>query len=48
VHDTTVFGLTGPLLGSRYRLEIAPAAGDLSYTRLLADYRRYMMPVKPY
>jgi Tol biopolymer transport system component len=48
VHDTTVFGLTGPLLGSRYRLEIAPAAGDLSYTRLLADYRRYLMPVKPY
>jgi len=48
VHDTTVFGLTGPLLGSRYRLEIAPAIGDLSYTRVLADYRRYVMPVRPY
>jgi hypothetical protein len=48
VHDTTVFGLTGPLVGSRYRLEIAPAIGDLTYTRVLADYRRYVMPVRPY
>jgi hypothetical protein len=48
VHDTTVFGMTGPLVGSRYRLEITPAVGDLSYARVLADYRRYLMPVKPY
>jgi Tol biopolymer transport system component len=48
VHDTTVFGATGPLLGSRYRFEIAPAIGELSYTRLVADYRRYLMPVRPY
>jgi Tol biopolymer transport system component len=48
VHDTTVFGPTGPLLGSRYRFEIAPAVGDLSYTRVIADYRRYLMPVRPY
>jgi hypothetical protein len=48
VHDTTVFGLTGPLVGSRFRFEVAPAAGDLTYTRVLADYRRYIMPVRPY
>src|SRR6185436_14625456 len=48
VHDTTVFGMTGPLVGSRYRLEITPAIGDLSYTRVVADYRRYVMPVRPY
>ncbi len=48
VHDTTVFGMTGPLVGSRYRLEITPAVGELSYARVLADYRRYLMPVKPY
>ena len=48
VHDTTVFGPTGPLLGSRYRLEIAPAAGELSYTSVLADFRKYLMPVRPY
>jgi hypothetical protein len=48
VGDTTVFGPTGPLLGSRYRFEVAPAAGDLLFTSVLADYRRYVMPVKPY
>jgi Tol biopolymer transport system component len=48
VHDTSVFGLTGPLLGSRYRFEIAPAMGNLRFTRVVADYRRYTMPVRPY
>ena len=48
VHDTTVFGVTGPLLGSRYRFEVAPAIGNLTFTRVVADYRRYTMPVRPY
>ena len=48
VGDTTVFGPTGPLLGSRYRVEVAPAVGQLSYLRVLADYRRYVMPIQPY
>ncbi len=48
VGDTTVFGPTGPLLGSRFRFEVAPATGDLTYTRVLADYRRYLMPARPY
>ena len=48
VHDTTVFGPTGPLLGSRYRLEVAPARGQLSYTSVTADVRQYLMPVRPY
>jgi Tol biopolymer transport system component len=48
VHDTTVFGPTGPLLGSRVRLEVAPATGELSYTSVTADVRRYVMPIRPY
>ena len=48
VHDTAVFGATGPILGTRYRLEVAPAAGQLSYTSVTADVRRYIMPVRPY
>lgn len=48
VGDTTVFGPTGPIVGSRFRFEVAPAAGDLTYTRVLADYRHYLMPVRPY
>ena len=47
VYDTSVFGGTGPLLGTRYRLEAAPTIGNLTYTTLLADYRRYVMPVAP-
>jgi outer membrane protein assembly factor BamA len=42
-----MMGATGPVLGTRYRFEAAPTLGDLSYTTLLADYRRYAMPVAP-
>lgn len=48
VRDTSVSGPNGPLAGSRYRLEIAPAVGELSYTSLIADLRRYLMPVRPF
>jgi outer membrane protein assembly factor BamA len=48
VGDTAVFGATGPLLGSRYRFQVAPAMGGLTYTSVLADYRRYLMPIRPY
>jgi Tol biopolymer transport system component len=48
VGDTAVFGPTSPILGSRYRFEIAPAIGGLASTRLLLDYRRYLMPVRPF
>ena len=48
VGDTAEFGPTGPLVGSRYRFEVAPAFGELSYLRVLADYRRYVMLVQPY
>jgi hypothetical protein len=48
VGDTAVFGATGPLLGSRYRFQVVPSIGGLTYTTVLADYRRYVMPVRPY
>ena len=48
VRDTTVLGPTGPLMGSRYRIEVAPAFGDLTYTTVMADVRRYLMPVRPF
>jgi Tol biopolymer transport system component len=44
VHDTSNFGATSPVAGSRYRFEVAPAIGSITYTGLLADYRRYFMP----
>jgi Tol biopolymer transport system component len=44
VHDTSSFGATSPVQGTRYRVEADPTFGSLSYTGVLADYRRYFMP----
>jgi hypothetical protein len=48
VGDTALFGATSPIIGTRYRFEIAPAFGNMSFVRLLLDHRRYFMPAKPY
>jgi outer membrane protein assembly factor BamA len=48
VYDSSVTGATSPILGQRYRLELAQTAGSLTYTGVLADYRRYFMPARPF
>ncbi len=48
VYDTAVFGAASPILGQRYRFSIAPTFGSLSYTTVTADYRRYLMPLRPF
>jgi Tol biopolymer transport system component len=48
VFDTSVFGATSPVQGQRYRFEASPTFGSLNFTGLLADYRRYFMPVPFY
>jgi hypothetical protein len=48
VRDTAVLGPTGPILGARSRFEVTSTFGDLSATRVLLDFRRYVMPVRPY
>jgi Tol biopolymer transport system component len=47
VHDTSFFGATSPVFGSRSRLELGQSLGSLHYTSVLADWRRYFMPVRP-
>jgi Tol biopolymer transport system component len=47
VYDTSIFGLTSPIRGARYRLQVDHSAGDLTYGSTLADYRKYFMPVRP-
>ncbi|MEX2272469.1 MAG: BamA/TamA family outer membrane protein [Vicinamibacterales bacterium] len=47
VYDTSIGGVTSPILGQRYRLELGQTAGSLQFTTLLADYRRYLMPLQP-
>jgi hypothetical protein len=48
VSDTSQFGATSPVAGQRYRLEVDPTFGSISYAGVLADYRRYVMPVPFY
>ena len=48
VHDNSFFGLTSPLLGDRWRLEVSPTVGTLQFFTALADYRKYVMPVRPF
>jgi outer membrane protein assembly factor BamA len=48
VYDTSNFGATSPVSGQRYRIEAAPTLGSINFTSLLADYRRYFMPVSFY
>jgi Tol biopolymer transport system component len=48
VFDTSIFGVTSPIRGSRYRMQLDQTAGDLRYGSALADYRTYLMPVRPF
>src|SRR5262249_24382626 len=48
VFDTTSLGATSPVQGQRYRIEASPTFGSVSYTGVLADYRKYVMPVSFY
>jgi outer membrane protein assembly factor BamA len=48
VYDSSIFGATGPIIGQRYRFELSELGGSLTYSGLLADFRRYFMPVRPF
>jgi Tol biopolymer transport system component len=48
VYDSSLFGATSPILGQRYRFEFSQAAGSLTYSGVLADFRRYFMPARPF
>lgn len=42
VSDNTLFGYTGPIAGRRYRAQIQPVLGSLSWVDYSVDYRRYV------
>jgi hypothetical protein len=48
VHDSAVYGPTSPILGRRFRVDLAPSLGTLPHTTVFADYRQYIMPVRPW
>jgi hypothetical protein len=41
VHDTSYFGFTAPIRGTRARIEVGTVGGDLSFQTARLDYRRY-------
>ncbi|HYT73641.1 MAG TPA: BamA/TamA family outer membrane protein [Vicinamibacterales bacterium] len=40
--------MTSPIRGSRYRLQFDQTSGSLTYSSALADYRTYLMPLRPF
>ena len=48
VYDSSMFGATAPILGQSYTVQVSPYVGTLNYWNILADYRRYFMPVRPF
>jgi hypothetical protein len=48
VYDNALWGPASPALGQRYRLALSPSFGALSYYGVLIDYRRYIVPARPY
>ena len=48
VHDNSYYGATGPILGDRWRLEADPTFGGLQFFTTYVDYRKYVMPLRPF
>ncbi len=48
VYDTANYGATAPIVGQSYRLEVAPTFGSLNYYSVLGDFRKYVMPIRPF
>ncbi|MGH9630203.1 MAG: BamA/TamA family outer membrane protein, partial [Bryobacteraceae bacterium] len=46
VYDTSIFGGTSPILGRRYRVELAGVGGGLNYYSALLDFRQYIRIAK--
>jgi Tol biopolymer transport system component len=48
VYDNSFFGATSPIFGQRYRIEVSPTLGSLNYIGGLVDFRKYLMPFRPF
>ena len=48
VFDNSLYGATSPIVGQRYRFEVSPTIGSLDYMGVLADARKYIMPLRPF
>jgi len=48
VYDQSLFGVASPLVGQRYRLEVGANVGTIQWFDVIADFRKYVMPVRPF
>ncbi len=48
VYDNSFYGIASPILGQRYRIEAAPTFGSLNFVTGLFDFRKYVMPKRPF
>jgi hypothetical protein len=48
VYDNSLWGVASPLLGQRYRLDVGANVGTLDFVTGLADFRKYVMPIRPF
>jgi outer membrane protein assembly factor BamA len=48
IHDSSYFGATSPILGKNYLLKLSPYFGTIDFVNVIADYRQYVMPVRPF
>jgi Tol biopolymer transport system component len=48
VYDSALFGATAPILGQSYILEATPTFGSFNMYTIMGDYRRYIVPARPF
>jgi hypothetical protein len=48
VYDTAIFGAASPILGQRFRFGVAPTLGSVTFATVTADYRKYLLPIRPF
>jgi hypothetical protein len=48
VYDNSIWGIASPILGQRYRIEASPMIGSLDMVNALVDFRKYILPVRPF
>jgi Outer membrane protein/protective antigen OMA87 len=48
VYDSSLFGACSPIIGQSYLVQAQPTFGNLNFVTVMADYRRYFMPIKPF
>jgi len=47
-YDTGMFGATSPILGQNFGASVSPAIGKMTFNTVNVDFRKYIMPIRPF